>query len=206
VGFAVTAPLPRGTAAVVSFMQTRRVAVLDPPNPLAVATRVKRVRQDRCRPFPTQRRRAFVLAYAQLPDDVLYDTTLSASARLLYAILDRRAGERGWFYDSQEDLASAAGLSVRTVRSALAQLIARGLVSTERHVPDRHVTTYLVAARIAGRSGKDCLPTGKNCRSEAVAPISPNKRLKKPPQRASARSSFGSDSSKFDRVVKREWP
>ncbi len=99
---------------------------------------------------PAPLRRGF---FAQLPEELIAE--LPGVPRV-YAWLDRRAGARGWWHDSNRALAEAMGLDHRTVDRALDQLQARGLVATAR--PAYRVTCYQLPARgmIIGASTPRC--------------------------------------------------
>lgn len=63
--------------------------------------------------------------FAKLPEAVLMHPKLSANAVRLYGVMQRRAGTRGWFYDSLPRLTECMHLapsSTRTVRRAIAEL------------------------------------------------------------------------------------
>jgi len=63
--------------------------------------------------------------FAKLPEAVLMHPHLSANAVRLYGVMQRRAGTRGWFYDSLPRLTECMHLapsSTRTVRRAIAEL------------------------------------------------------------------------------------
>jgi hypothetical protein len=70
--------------------------------------------------------------YAQVPNAVLLDSTLTAGARLLYALLVHYAWQDGECFPGQERLARDLGVSDRTVRSYMDELVRRGLVAKQR--------------------------------------------------------------------------
>ena len=66
------------------------------------------------------------------PVEVVLDATLSLQARMLYVILDARAGARGYVHVRQDTLAGDLGCSVRQVQRAMKELRERGLVEVQQ--------------------------------------------------------------------------
>lgn len=73
-----------------------------------------------------------------IPDKILYDSTLSPTAKLLAAQICAY-GEKGCFR-SNESLAAMAGVSVPTVKRELAALVKMGMVAISGHTSERLVS------------------------------------------------------------------
>jgi hypothetical protein len=85
--------------------------------------------------------RSIPSGFAQVPHTVARDTRLSVGARLLYVVLDGRAGRRGTCQVGQIVLAADLGVTDRTVRDLVAELVAAGLLDATR---TRGTTIYRV--------------------------------------------------------------
>lgn len=60
--------------------------------------------------------------YAVIPNDVLYDTDLSSSAKLLYACVASLSAKQGYCFASNKYLAGKLGLKVRQIQYLLKEL------------------------------------------------------------------------------------
>lgn len=103
--------------------------------------------------------------FVMVPRDVLYDTRLSAHARLMWIVLQSHADAEGRCWPSHERLAELTGLSKPTVRHCLDCLVAAGLLGRERTA---HANHY----RVQGKESFPC--TGKKLSS---APESRGKKV-----------------------------
>ena len=70
--------------------------------------------------------------FGMAPRSILRDASLSPMARLVYMILDERIGAQDSQRVSQELLAQDVGTTTRTIRRAITELEAAGLVHTRR--------------------------------------------------------------------------
>lgn len=72
--------------------------------------------------------------YSKFPNQVLLNTNLSVTARLLYVYMNARAGKRGWFFPSggQAEIATDLGVSVSTVRRCIRDLEGAGVLEFGR--------------------------------------------------------------------------
>lgn len=70
--------------------------------------------------------------FAQVPDALVVDLSVSGHAVRIWARLDRYAGRTGGAMPSRELLATDLGLSVATVKRSLGELAASGWISRER--------------------------------------------------------------------------
>lgn len=87
--------------------------------------------------------------WASIPRWLLYSATFTPHAKLVYTIIQSHTDERGTAYPSQGTIARESGLSLASVKRALAQLTAAGLVkSTPRSRADggQAASLYLVSA------------------------------------------------------------
>ena len=80
--------------------------------------------------------------FAMIPNWVVRDPSMSGNAKLVYIALSGRVGSNGCAWPRHQVLADELGLSVSTVKRALLQLRARGLVSwTPQIRPDNSVSS-----------------------------------------------------------------
>lgn len=70
--------------------------------------------------------------FTRTPNDLLEDSTISASARFLYIILLKYAWSKNEAYPGQKRLAKMMGVNDRTIRTYLAELQEKGLLSIQR--------------------------------------------------------------------------
>lgn len=89
------------------------------------------------------------MPYAQVPDHVILDASLSPLQRRLYEFIDLKAGSRGYWDDSLSAIAEAMGASRRHLSDAMASLIERGLV--QREALGHWRSRFVVVARVAGK-------------------------------------------------------
>lgn len=89
------------------------------------------------------------MPYAQVPDHVILDTSLTPLQRRLYEFIDLKAGSRGYWDDSLSAIAEAMAASRRHLSDAMAALVERGLIEREKlgHWRSR----FVVVARVAGK-------------------------------------------------------
>jgi len=75
--------------------------------------------------------------YAQVPESMLADETLTFACHRVYQHLDLKAGKRGfWFADGgQPEIAAALHMGLRSVKRAVGLLRAGGYIKTERFGP-----------------------------------------------------------------------
>lgn len=85
--------------------------------------------------------------WAKAPANLIHDSGLTASDLRVYLYLDLRAGKRGWWHGTQEEIAVALAVSPRAVQSAVAKLRDRGYVTSERRGRANGTTLYALAAR-----------------------------------------------------------
>lgn len=161
------------------------------------------------------------MPYAQIPDGVILDRTLTPLARRLYEFLDLKSGTRGYWDDSLVAVAEAMGASRRHLGDAMRTLVERGLVEREAHGHWR--SRFVVVARVAGKQ----LPLEAPVEVGGGAPVGrrgvrPLGAGGEPVGRSNGRSHLYSDKEvlprrrstnalrerieQFDRVVLREWP
>lgn len=82
--------------------------------------------------------RSTKVAFAQVPEELLFNPALSSHAKTVYAILDRRVDNRdgsdtqGHPFPGQEWIAERMGVSVPTVSKAVAELRDAGWISVAR--------------------------------------------------------------------------
>ena len=69
--------------------------------------------------------------FGMAPRSILRDASLSPMARLVYMILDERAGREGVVRVSQSTLAEDVGTSVRTIKRAVNELEVAGLIHSK---------------------------------------------------------------------------
>jgi len=69
--------------------------------------------------------------FAQTPDSVLFDRELPASAKVVYAVLNKYSTLPKGAIPSHATLASKLGMSVSAVRRSIAELKTRGYVKSE---------------------------------------------------------------------------
>jgi uncharacterized phage protein (TIGR02220 family) len=74
--------------------------------------------------------RMFVGAF--IPNAIMEHPGLTSSAKLLWARLALFAGEKGYCWPSQETLADSIGVSVRTVRTILRELVEQGFIQARK--------------------------------------------------------------------------
>jgi hypothetical protein len=86
--------------------------------------------------------------WSKTPEAVTTDPTLTRSAIRVYQYIDLRAGARGSWWGTQEDIAEALGVTTRTVRRAIVQLAGAEYLRTERTIDHRTALRYYVAARV----------------------------------------------------------
>ena len=70
--------------------------------------------------------------FTMLSNLVLLDTTLSDGAKVTYLVLLHHARQTARCFPGQDTLAAERGVSDRSIRSHLAELVGRGLVTVER--------------------------------------------------------------------------
>lgn len=70
--------------------------------------------------------------FTQLPNRVLYDNSLSNPAKITYAVLLSMAWGKDRCWPGQERLAKIVGVSDRSIRTYIAELEEKGLLTSER--------------------------------------------------------------------------
>jgi hypothetical protein len=103
-------------------------------------------------------------AFGVVARPVLQDPTLSLSAKTLYCLLCTYADDDGVCYPSNETLAAALGVTDRSIRTWLGELIeAKVLARDERYVNNRQVTsvTRLTDSEISARPEPTFPPGGE---------------------------------------------
>lgn len=89
--------------------------------------------------------------WAKAPANLITDPDVSATAKIVYLYVDLKAGKRGHWYGTQQEIAEAVGVTPRTVHTAITQLADRGYLSADRKGQVRGTNRYEVAARIGSR-------------------------------------------------------
>ncbi len=85
--------------------------------------------------------------WAKTPEAMTLDPTLTNSARRLYAYLDLRAGQRGYWYGTQAEITLDLGISARTIRRATRLLEAGEYIRTLRTIEHRTALKYFITER-----------------------------------------------------------
>lgn len=85
--------------------------------------------------------------WAKAPAGLITDPDITATAKIVYLWIDLRAGKRGYWYGTRQEIADAVGVSVRAVSRATGQLRDRGYLVASREGKRDGVTTYSVPAR-----------------------------------------------------------
>ena len=75
---------------------------------------------------------ATVQGYTNIPNHILYSSTISSHAKLVYTMLLSYAYTRNHVFPGQERLAQQCGLSVRSVYNALQELDTQSFISIIR--------------------------------------------------------------------------
>jgi len=70
--------------------------------------------------------------FAKIPEELLFDTSISPIAIRLYGVVQRYAGRSGSAFPGREELAGRVGSSVETVKRAMAELVRAGWVERTR--------------------------------------------------------------------------
>ncbi len=70
--------------------------------------------------------------WAKLPLSLLQDPEIKRSDLLVYALLDYRAGKRGWFWGAQIDFAQELGIGRQAVNAACHKLEEKGYITTAK--------------------------------------------------------------------------
>jgi len=107
--------------------------------------------------------------WSKTPESVTTDPRLTRTAHRLYQYLDLRAGQRGSWWGPQHEIARELGIHERTVRKALAQLLAGGYIRVERTIEHRTQNIYLVAARASQTGPHGPVGEARTGRSERPA-------------------------------------
>ena len=89
------------------------------------------------------------MPYAQIPDSLILDPSLTPLARRLYEYLDLKAGTRGYWDDSLIAISRALGAGRGHLGNAARALAERGLIQREQHGHWR--TRFVIIARVAGK-------------------------------------------------------
>lgn len=89
------------------------------------------------------------MPYAQVPDHVILDASLSPLQRRLYEFLDLKSGTRGYWDDSISAIAQKLNASRRHLSDAMAALVERGII--EREQRGHWQSRFVVVARVAGK-------------------------------------------------------
>ena len=110
--------------------------------------------------------------WSKTPESVTTDPRLTRTAHRLYQYLDLRAGQRGSWWGPQHEIARELGIHERTVRKALAQLLAGGYIRVERTIEHRTQNIYLVAARASQTGPHGPVGEARTGRSLARRPLS----------------------------------
>ena len=95
--------------------------------------------------------------FAMAPRSILRDASISPLARLLYMILDDRAGASGSVRVSQATLAQDVGTSVRTIKRAIAELGTSGLIHTRVTGRSSYITLWNPSRTTAAQTVQDDL-------------------------------------------------
>jgi len=85
--------------------------------------------------------------WAKAPANLITDTDITPTAKIVYLWLDLRAGQRGYWYGARGVISEALGVSVRTVSTAIASLQDRGYITAIRSGQTDGVNRYTIAAR-----------------------------------------------------------
>ena len=96
------------------------------------------------------------VGFTMLSNLVLLDTALSDGAKVTYLVLLHHARQSGSCFPGQEKLATERGVSGRSVRSHLAELTARGLITTERRGKARTNLYWLESLEDIYRRNSSC--------------------------------------------------
>lgn len=70
--------------------------------------------------------------FAKIPEELLFDTSISPIAIRLYGVVQRYAGKSGNAFPGREELAGRVGASVETVKRAMAELVRAGWIERTR--------------------------------------------------------------------------
>lgn len=70
--------------------------------------------------------------FAKIPEELLFDTSISPAAVRLYGVIQRYAGKSGNAFPGREELAGRLGTSIETVKRATAELARAGWIERTR--------------------------------------------------------------------------
>lgn len=70
--------------------------------------------------------------FAKIPEELLFDTSISPAAVRLYGVIQRYAGKSGNAFPGREELAGRLGASVETVKRSTAELARAGWIERTR--------------------------------------------------------------------------
>lgn len=153
-------------------------------------------------PSPDRAPRYARTFFAQIPESLILGPEPGTIAELrVYAYLDRRAGERGWWHDSARAIAVALSLDSRSVDRAIKRLEGRELLVREGRcftLPER---TADLGPHCRGSGSAEVRTQIRNGGDRTS--LDRNSPIREP--RSHVRGS-GSAATDYARVVRTSWP
>lgn len=111
--------------------------------------------------------------WCKMPMELAMEPSWSKTEIAVYAYLDWRAGKRGWFYESQQAIVEATGVSIASVKRAIASLKEHGFIEVDRTARDAS-NMYYIRARLAPAGSGVSYPgiTGDTSEGSPAIPLS----------------------------------